>query len=323
MNSPKVSIIIPIYNTERYLENSLQSIRQQTLNDIEIIVVNDGSTDSSLDIMEKIASQDSRIQIITTKNNGISIARNIGLFKATGEYIYFFDSDDLLDLSTLETCYQKCQSQDLDFCFFDGLIFDNIHHKIYHPSFYLRSGNFDETKIYSGKEILNTQIKEQGYRSQVCLNFIKRKFIEDINLTFYPRIIHEDELFTFLLYLKANRVGCINKPFFHRRIRNHSTMTLSYSMNNTIGYLTICREFTFYMDQYKKKDLEYKLLQYRLNFLAFLAYYLTKENLSYADTKMVSQTIIKEFKTFLNWIFLIKLKYPTIHQTISKLKSLL
>lgn len=101
----KISIIVPVYNTEKFLEKCLNSLINQTLKDIEIICINDGSTDKSLQILEKFANKDKRIQIINQTNSGLSVARNIGIKKAKGEYIGFVDSDDWVDLNFFEQLY--------------------------------------------------------------------------------------------------------------------------------------------------------------------------------------------------------------------------
>lgn len=101
----KVTIIIPVYNVEKYLEKCLNSVICQTLKDIEIICVNDGSTDNSQQILKEYAQKDERIKIVDKKNGGLSSARNAGLDAATGEYCYFLDSDDWIELNTLEKLY--------------------------------------------------------------------------------------------------------------------------------------------------------------------------------------------------------------------------
>ena len=126
MKPVKVSVIIPVYNTELYVRQTIQSILGQTLYDIEIITVNDGSTDNSLSILSELAKQDNRIKIFTHSNQGLSVSRNVGIEKASGEFIYFMDSDDLLDHDTLEICYQKCTSEQLDFVFFDAESFCEV-----------------------------------------------------------------------------------------------------------------------------------------------------------------------------------------------------
>ena len=123
MNKPKVSVIIPVYNTELFVEEAIKSVLNQTLTDIEVIVVNDGSTDNSLKVIERLANTDSRIKKITQENQGQSVARNLGLNIAKGEYIYFMDSDDILKKDTLACCYKTCNEEQLDFVFFDALNF--------------------------------------------------------------------------------------------------------------------------------------------------------------------------------------------------------
>src|SRR5690606_15460378 len=102
MKKPLISVVIPVYNVESYLENCINSIVQQTYSNLEIILVNDGSTDNSTKICETAASKDSRIVLINQKNQGVSSARNNGLSIARGEWIYFIDADDFLNLDTFE-----------------------------------------------------------------------------------------------------------------------------------------------------------------------------------------------------------------------------
>ena len=99
----KISVVVPVYNVEKYLKECIDSIINQTLEDIEIICVNDGSTDSSLEILNNFAEQDNRIKVITQSNQGLSAARNTGIKYANGEYISFIDSDDYIDTSLYET----------------------------------------------------------------------------------------------------------------------------------------------------------------------------------------------------------------------------
>ena len=112
---PKVSVIIPIYNTEKYLRKCLDSVCNQTLSDIEIICVNDCSTDNSLEILEEYASKDNRIKLIDFKENkGAAVARNAGIDEAKGEYIGFVDSDDFIDLDFYEKLYNKAVKSGAD-----------------------------------------------------------------------------------------------------------------------------------------------------------------------------------------------------------------
>lgn len=114
MNSPKISIIVPVYNTEKYLDKCISSLINQTLKEIEIICINDGSTDNSLKILEKFASKDKRIKIFSQENQGQSAARNFGIKHATGEYLGFVDADDWVDLKYFEELYSSAKKYDCD-----------------------------------------------------------------------------------------------------------------------------------------------------------------------------------------------------------------
>lgn len=244
MNNPKVSVIIPVYNTEPYVEAALRCITQQTLSEIEIIIINDGSTDNSLAIVNKIAGEDKRVLVFTQENQGLSMARNAGVSRATGEFIYFMDSDDLLEIDTLELCYAKCTREELDFVFFDADLLVDSSMEQYQWN-YIRTKDIPKD-IHNGADMLAFQLKHHKYKSPVWLNFIRHTFIKGINLTFYPGINHEDELYTPLLYLNATRVGFISRAFFKRRIRQASIMTQAFSRKNLVGYFTVANELVKY-----------------------------------------------------------------------------
>lgn len=241
----KVSIIMPVYNTEPYLSEAIQSICSQTLKEIEIIVINDGSTDNSLAILEKLAENDSRIIIYSQKNHGLSTARNNGIKYATGEYIYFMDSDDYLKKNALEICYKLCKEKELNFVFFDAEVlnkelFTNIPTQ-YNRSLYIKNHN-----IRTGIELLKMQIDNYCYTPSVCLVLINREYLNKTKIIFYEGIIHEDQLFTAQLYINAQRVGYIPQTFFKRRYRADSIMTKKYSWNNLNSYFTVTKELLKY-----------------------------------------------------------------------------
>jgi len=122
---PKVSVIIPVYNVEKYLKQCLDSVINQTLKDIEIICVDDGSTDSSLEILKEYAKNDNRIKILTQENKGAGAARNTGLRVAAGKYVYFLDSDDFLELNAFECLINYIDNREIDFCVFCHNHYDN------------------------------------------------------------------------------------------------------------------------------------------------------------------------------------------------------
>ena len=149
----KVSVVIPVYNTEKYVREAVESIMNQTLRELEIIIINDGSTDNSLQVVEELAAADSRIQVYSQSNQGLSMARNAGITHAHGRYIYFMDSDDLLEKDAMELCYNKCEEKELDFVFFDAQSFFEEDIRNAPVLNYQRTDKL-ENKVYTGEKVL-------------------------------------------------------------------------------------------------------------------------------------------------------------------------
>ena len=187
----KVSVILPVYNVAPYLDETFQSLIHQSLRDIEIIAVNDGSTDNSESIIRKYQQQDSRIRLFSQENKGQSAARNLALQHAIGQYIYMMDSDDILtDSDALKTCYEYADKNKADFIFFDGESFseagvDRISRNT------KRTHLFDENKKYEGEHLLNMVLDTQTHNCVVWLLFIRKVFLDQTGLKFYEGIIHE------------------------------------------------------------------------------------------------------------------------------------
>ncbi|MBR4729915.1 MAG: glycosyltransferase [Prevotella sp.] len=238
----KVSVILPVYNVAPYLDETFESLLNQSLKEIEIIAVNDGSTDKSEDIIRKYAAQDSRITSYSQKNQGQSAARNLALQHATGEYIYMMDSDDVLaDKDALQICYEYAERCKADFIFFDG---DTLQEEgaaqlswDYH-----RTQDLKEMKAYSGEFLLNMMLDNSKHNCVVWLLLINHNYLKRIGLDFYPGIIHEDELFTTKLTLQSNNIFCLKRSFVKHRVRSASTMGKHYSKRNINCYLTVIDE---------------------------------------------------------------------------------
>ncbi len=212
-----VSVVIPIYNTEKYLVRCLDSVVTQTWIDLEIILLDDGSTDSSLKICHSYASQDDRIIIIEKQNTGISDTREIGVQRATGKWIAFLDSDDWYHKSFIEQMVNACRKYktDVAFCRFYEVYGKE---KFIYPSAETRS-------ILSGAEaIYNILLPNTvGYFTSLwnklyCLELIKKENIH------FNRKLHvgEDELWLVQLLKKCDSVICINSPLYYYRNRKES-----------------------------------------------------------------------------------------------------
>lgn len=244
----KVSVILPIYNVAPYLDETFKSLLSQSLQEIEIIAVNDGSTDQSENIIKKYMQQDSRISYFFQNNQEQSVARNLALQHATGDYIYMMDSDDILeDSDALKICYEYAEKHKADFIFFDGDILqeEGAGHISWN---YKRTQPLEENKPYDGHTLLNQMLDTKKHNCVVWLLFINHEYLKRIGLNFYPGIIHEDELFTTKLTLQSNNIFCLKRSFVKHRVRTASTMGKHYSKRNINCYLTVIDELLKWQD---------------------------------------------------------------------------
>ncbi len=256
---PAVSVIVPIYNVEKYLEECVDSILGQTFRNIEIILVDDGSTDSSRQMADDYAAQDERIRVIHKENGGASSARNAGMKIARGEYIYFCDSDDYISLNAIEILYDTAIRNDLDMVLFNGDVFldkrdvDNdvlMKRAVTGKNYLNRICNYGR-RCKPGKKILVEMYINDEYRSSVCLQFIQRTYFFLKHLDFYEGIIHEDHLFTLKALLLADKVMFLPRKIFYRRIRAESTTTNQEGFKNFYGYFIIYCEAIIFLSNHQ------------------------------------------------------------------------
>ncbi len=244
---PKISVILPIYNVAPYLDDAFKSLLNQSLDDFEIIAINDGSTDNSQYYIDKYMAIDSRILCIRQENKGLSGARNTGMEHVNGKYVYFMDSDDILKKDALEKCYSYATKYNSDICIFDACIFYEKNAK---PLIwdYDRSNILKENLKYNGSYLFEKLIITKKHRAVVWLQFIKWEYLKNLNLNFYPNIIHEDELFTPQLILQSNNIYYIKEQFVKHRIRSSSIQGNNYSKRNINCYLTVIDELHHFQD---------------------------------------------------------------------------
>ena len=245
MSAIKVSVIVPIYNVEKYLAECLDSIVNQTLRDIEIICVNDGTTDNSAEIMEQYAQKDPRIKTITQENGGLSVARNSGLAIATGEYLFFTDSDDILELNALEKLYAISKEKDLDVLYFDHIRF----YENGDPNTYFdRSAICQDytKKIYDGVSFYRASRDGGIYSPVVWSQFFSRSFMDANKLSFYPGILHEDNLFSFQVTMTAQRAAYLPEKLYWHRMHSNSIMGTKFNERNIYGLFITLKEYLLY-----------------------------------------------------------------------------
>ena len=257
---PRVSVIIPVYNVEKYLRECLDSIVNQTLREIEIICVDDGSTDGSPEILREYGEKDCRITIISQENRGISSARNHGADIASGEYFYFMDGDDILERDALSRLYQLSEEKSLDVLYFDGESFFETEElkeiKKNYITYYTRKGDY--SRVMTGPQMLHEMIAMDEYRSSLCLQFISSVHYRQENLRFEEGIIGEDNIFTFQCIMPAHRVYHMKEAFFHRRVRGNSVMTSAGKFEQVYGFFAgyLAIERAFRDNQLNQEDAE-------------------------------------------------------------------
>ncbi len=236
--APVVSVIVPVYNMEPFLEECLDSLIGQTFRDIEILCIEDDSTDASLSILLRYAERDDRIAVIQEENAGLSAARNTGVRHARGKYLYFIDSDDLLDTEALETLVERADRDGLDLLEFDAESFlsDDSGEKFFadYRSNYIRKYSYPG--VWTGPQLMAKMRQTDEYRTPVWQYFIRRDLVEKHQIRFLQGILHEDNAYTFRLFLNAERAGHLGRPFYKRRIRAESIMTKPQTFKNVLGY---------------------------------------------------------------------------------------
>lgn len=244
VNQPVISVIMPVYNSMPYLKEALDSILSQSLENIEIICINDGSTDDSLQHLVAVAKDDPRLCVVSQENRGQSSARNFGMSLAKGTYLYFMDSDDTLERPALRTLLELAEEQQLDLLCFDAVsVYESDELRASYPKFqnaYQRSREYSD--VSRGFELL-ARMKDNGdYAQSPCLYLTRKQLIECNGIRFIEGILHEDNAFTFDCFIYAKRASHIRMPFFHRRIRNGSTMTSPTKFIQAYGYFRCFEE---------------------------------------------------------------------------------
>jgi len=290
--TPLVSIIIPVYNVEDYLRECLDSLVNQTYKNIEIIVIDDGSTDNSSDILAEYTQP--FVKTFTQSNAGQSAARNLGIDYATGKYVLFIDSDDYILEETIEELVSSMEKNQLDLIRFSAEPFsDNVDYKIYNKQ-YDFSKHFSENTVYNNEQFL--KISANAYSTSPCLYMTKLEIIKDYKLKFVEGILHEDELFTLELFFNVDRASYTNKQYYKRRYRSGSVMTTSKNTNKLKSFdsYTIVLDRFLELEKHYKKDYEHDLIRKRKGLLFGIISYYDLDDKEYKDNTL------KNIKGFTN-----------------------
>lgn len=233
---PKVSIVVPVYNVERYLDKCVGSLTGQTLKDIEIILVDDGSIDRCAAMCDEYARRDRRIKVVHKENGGLSSARNEGMKYVTGEYYMFVDSDDWLDLETCKVCYDEIVASDAD-CLMFSYVKEFGDHSIINHIFDQGQIIWEEPDIkknihrrlfgLSGEEL--SQPQDGDLIVSAWMQLFKTSKFKDIQFVDTKVIGTEDCWYQILLYENCNRFVYIDRPFYHYLRINEDSLTTKYN----------------------------------------------------------------------------------------------
>lgn len=265
---PAVSVLVAVYNVSTYLRQCLDSLKNQTLKDIEIICVNDGSTDSSLQILEEYAAKDDRIKLVNKINGGLPSARNAGLEIARGEYICFVDGDDFVDIRMYQKMYRVAKRKKADIVVCGGQVFPKKEQIPEWLKCTLSTRNI--TYRMSGADAL---FNENGAKPFIWRDLIKRDFIEKSNFRFDENIVlGEDQAFQFKIFPVAKKIVFIDDKFYNYRYeRPESIMDEIYHD----GYCSrVCKHIDMiksiagsWSKELSSKDTAVTFFEWAINFL--------------------------------------------------------
>lgn len=279
MDNVKVSVVVPVYNTSKYLRECMDSILCQTLKEIEIICVNDGSTDNSLDILDEYADRDSRIHIINQENQGLSCARNAGIHMTKGEYLCFLDSDDMLAVDSLAEMYECAKEKQLDILHYDAECLyenDQLRNKECKDSYYTKKKTYGGP--FGGKEMFCQLMEADDYCDSACLLLINKKWLDEKNICFIPKMLYEDCMFTFRCFMEAKRIMHISKKCIIYRIRENSIMTSKVGYKNLESRVICYRKVLEYLLNNELSKREQEAIVKFENFILY--------NIKWTDNKL-------------------------------------
>lgn len=246
-DSPCISVIVPVYNVEKYLNKCIDSILSQKLSNYELLLIDDGSTDSSSEICKTFALQDHRIKYFRKENGGLSDARNFGIERAVAKYIVFIDSDDYIDSDYLVSLYTAIVNNDADVAMC-GFKFVNDKYDLIDR---VSVSDFEEDKkVISGKNLLRNVFKKNGHVFVVVWNKIyKRKLFDTVK--FEKGRLYEDEYINFKLFWNVQKIALVDKQNYNYVQRNGSIKISKISKKKIIDIFEIYQRR---MEFYKLKD---------------------------------------------------------------------
>lgn len=307
-NKPKISVIIPFYNVEKYLRKCLESVRCQTFQDFEVIMVNDESPDNSICIAKEFLSKDNRFKIINQKNKGLGGARNTGILEAKGEFLFLLDSDDYIKENSFGQLINFATLNELDLVVFNYAKVDENGNKIASPEF--GSGILSKDEAF--RKILSLKTSPQAWNK-----FYKRNLFINNSILYPEKFLHEDLPVTYRLFWNADKIGYLNESYYYWLVREGSiTQKFSYKHINDIiaallgtkKYLNEQNILDEYEDEYIRGSVQMLniIVERSFNFSKYLKSKCLVEYVLYIvnSNQVVNETQIKKLDKFDNNLYM-------------------
>lgn len=225
METPKVSVIIPVYNAAEHLEQCVSSVSAQTLRSIEIICVNDGSPDNSLEILQRLQKQDERIVIISQENGGAGAARNNGLRHAKGEFLSFLDADDFFEPDMLEKAVEAAETYRADFVVFGSDQYHMDKQEFVQVPWVMRTGDIPPYMPFSYRQLTDNVFKT--FVGWAWDKLYRRSFVLEHELWFQEQRTTNDMLFVFSALVVAKRIAIVDQVLAHQRRGGSGTLSVT------------------------------------------------------------------------------------------------
>ena len=257
----KTSVIIPVYNVKRYLQACIESVLNQTQKEMEIILVDDGSTDGSTEIVKDYEERYSIIKAAYQNNQKLGAARNRGITEAVGKYLCFLDADDYIAGTLFEECYRTAENEMLDYVMFDAVSFADGREKgiqeMAAKMSYDRKGIGIEDKVYSGTEYWKRYFSLGGIYSSACMVYVNADFLRRNSLYFERGVYYEDNDWILRMFLCAERVAYKPRCLYHRRCRAGSIMSVKYEDIHLRSIVAVSQKvWKMYMNETDKEKRE-------------------------------------------------------------------
>ena len=257
-----------MYNVEKYIPRCLESIRNQTFTDFEVLMINDGSPDKSADLAQKFTKEDDRFILYHKINGGVSAARNYGLERAKGDYVVFIDSDDFIRKDYLQVLYDECEKNgaDISYCSFS--------HSLFMAKIILPSASYIRTEVLDNEKAVNMIIRDKYLHGFPWNKMYKKSLLTDNHIA-YPKMYFEDLAESPCIFFHANKVAVTSKPLYYYEMRGGSTMTTidMKKINDLMLSILVIRNYIQSRNAYEKYRISINALakkMYMINWYSIL-----------------------------------------------------